>query len=148
MFTYSSHQNGVYTSGAPERSDVGTYWVRVTVAEDAEGNYKSFESAPVSFQITRKALNAPTLSVVSEGENKTTFIPAAELYSSILGFDMTLMDLGYEGHTGTIGGNMVVYATNAGTYVVTFTLVNGSNVGGKRGRKKRYSSAGRLNVKK
>lgn len=127
VFTYSSHQNGVYTSGAPERSDVGTYWVRVTVAEDAEGNYKAFESAPVSFQITRKALNAPTLSVVSEGENKNDVYTGGELYSSILGFDMTLMDLGYEGHTGTIGGNMVVYATNAGTYVVTFTLVNDSN---------------------
>ena len=48
-FTYSSEENGTYTSKVPKNA--GTYYVKATVA--GTKNYTGLESAPVSFEIAK-----------------------------------------------------------------------------------------------
>lgn len=125
VYTYSNSLNGVYHSGAPTTGDVGEYYVRVTVP--SSDNYNGFESAPAKFTITKKALAKPTLTFVSEGDGKNDVYTGDELYSTILGFDWSLMGLTCEGKFNVVDSNVVLVAINAGTYTVAVSIRNTNN---------------------
>ncbi|MCI7130944.1 MAG: YDG domain-containing protein, partial [Lachnospiraceae bacterium] len=68
--------DSTYTTDAPK--NVGDYTVRVTVQEDAEGNYTEAVSAPVNFTISRKE-------VIIEG----TTVEASRVYDGTTGAVIT-----------------------------------------------------------
>ncbi len=125
VFTYCDTVDGVYYSGAPATGDVGEYYVRATVM--ATDNYNAFESAPVRFTITQKALSVPSLAEIKEGEGKNDVYTGGELLSAVLGFDMALMNLDYNGKSNVSGGKVTLIAVDAGTYTVKISIANTHN---------------------
>lgn len=125
VFTYCDTIDGTYYSGAPMTGNVGEYYVRLSVAET--DNYKAFESKPVKFEITKMALAVPSLAVIEEGESQNKVYTGGELLSMVLGFDMALMNLDYEGKTNVSGGFVTLVAIDAGTYIVKLSIANAQN---------------------
>ena len=125
VYTYCETEDGRYYSGAPVTGNVGDYYVRATVM--ATDNYNAFESAPVKFSITKKSLALPALAEIKEGEGKNDVYTGGELLAEILGFDMALMNLDYEGKTNVSGGRITLVAVNAGTYTVKLTIAGNNN---------------------
>lgn len=125
VYTYCETEDGRYYSGAPITGNVGDYYVRATVM--ATDNYNAFESAPVKFSITKKSLALPALAEIKEGEGKNDVYSGGELLAEILGFDMALMNLDYEGKTNVSGGRITLVAVNAGTYTVKLTIAGNNN---------------------
>ena len=125
VFTYCETVDGVYYSGAPATGDVGEYYVRATVM--ATDNYNAFESAPVRFTITQKALSVPSLAEIKEGEGKNDVYTGGEVLSAVLGFDMALMNLDDNGKSNVSGGKVTVIAVDAGTYTVKIAIANTQN---------------------
>ena len=125
MFTYCDTVDGVYYSGVPATGDVGEYYVRATVM--ATENYNAFESAPVRFTITQKSLAVPSLAEIKEGEGKNDVYTGGELLSAVLGFDMALMNLDYNGKSNVSGGKVTLIAVDAGTYTVKISIANTHN---------------------
>ncbi|MCR5608839.1 MAG: InlB B-repeat-containing protein [Lachnospiraceae bacterium] len=71
-YTYSTSENGTYTSTVP--TNAGTYYIKANVSETA--NYNTAVSAPVSFTIAKKALTDAMLTLgtsafVHDGNTKT-----------------------------------------------------------------------------
>lgn len=125
VYTYCDTIDGVYYSGAPITGNVGEYFVRATVR--ATDNYNTFESQPVKFTIAQKSLAVPTLAEIKEGEGKNDVYTGGELLSTVLGFDMALMNLDYEGKSNVSGGRVTIVAVDAGTYTVKISLANTHN---------------------
>ncbi|MDE7454367.1 MAG: hypothetical protein K2M64_00880, partial [Clostridia bacterium] len=123
-FEYATQQNGAYTYNVPATGNVGEYWVRVTVGET--DNYNAFVSEGKRFEITKKALVQPSLVFITEGEGQNKVYTGEELLATVVGFDMSRMNLDYQG-INVSNGQVVVKATNAGTYTVVLSLVDSNN---------------------
>ncbi len=125
-FEYSNDREEGYTTAAPVGSDAGEYWVRAVV--EGTSDYERFVSSAVKFEITPKAISAPTLNIITEGYGQNNVYTGVAMQADVLNYDSTLMYIRYEEGTMIVNGNLIkVIATNAGTYYVTVTLVNGNN---------------------
>ena len=124
VWLYARSKDGVYSQGVPVGIGVGTYWVRATLA--AGDDYEAFVGEPVSFEITKAILSAPVLGLVSEGENKNDVFTGGDLAAAITGFNSALMKITYD-RVSADGDNVTVFARNAGTYTVRFSLTDTAN---------------------
>lgn len=122
VFTYSSEEDGEYTRTVP--ASAGTYWVKVTVPQS--DNYNEKTSAPVKFVIGKRAVKAPVLELISEGENANTVYTGSRLQSAVKDYDPVIMRIIYEGDLSS-AGTIAVYAVNAGEYTVYFALNDADN---------------------
>lgn len=127
-FEYSASRESGYTTAAPVGGDAGEYWVRAVV--EGTSDYERFVSPAVKFEITKKAISAPSLGIITEGYGQNDVYTGMAMQADVLSYDSTLMYIRYEDGTMIVNGNQIkVIATNAGTYHVTVTLVNGNNYG-------------------
>lgn len=124
IFMYSNSRDGVYVSGAPETGIVGEYWVKVAVP--ATDNYNVFSSSPVKFNITKKALVKPTLTIINEGEGQNNVYTGKQLTAAIVGYDMSRMNLTYD-DINVSGGQIIARATDAGTYTIKLSIADAHN---------------------
>ncbi len=125
-FEYSDSIDGNYSTAAPVSGNVGKYWVRAVVGETTD--WESFASEPVMFEITQKAIAAPTLDIITEGYGQNNVYTGNDMQAEVLDFDSTLMYIRYEDGTMIVNGNRIkVIAKNAGEYHVTITLAYGNN---------------------
>lgn len=125
-FEYSDNAESGYTTAAPVNGNVGAYWVRAVV--EGTPDYERFESDPVRFEITKKAISAPALNVITEGYGQNNVYTGVAMQAEVTGYDSTLMYIRYDDGTMIVNGNNIkVVATNAGTYHVAVTLVQGDN---------------------
>ena len=122
-YEYSADGGKTYTSFVPENGSVGTYYVRVVVAES--NNYYAFEGTPVSFTITKYLLTVPRLTsedIVYTGE---------ELIATISDFDSRYMSVTDESDARTFFGasSITAIAINAGVYNIYIALSDFGNFG-------------------
>lgn len=128
VFSYSSQQNGVYTSAVPQ--SIGTYYMKATVAE--AGNYSGLESI-VSFTISKgkstltirdhldRAFDgSPCSAPLDIAITGSTCVPIISWYQQ-LGDDWTRLDMA---------------PTNAGTYKVVAEVAADEYYSSVRGEKK------------
>ena len=66
------------------------------------------------------------LGLVSEGENKNDVFTGGDLAAAITGFNSALMKITYD-RVSADGDNVTVFARNAGTYTVRFSLTDTAN---------------------
>ena len=115
VLTYYADENdsmGAALSGVP--TDAGTYWVIASVA--ATENYAGGQSVPVQFTISPVTVAAPSLT----GDDAT--YSGAVQTNGISGLDLTLMEVSSEAQIVLSGASFLLEATQAGVYIVTFTL--------------------------
>lgn len=122
-YEYSSDGGKTYTSVVPENGNVGTYYVRVVVAESS--NFSYFEGTPVSFTITKYLLTVPKLTsedIVYTGE---------ELIATISDFDSRYMAVTDDSDARTFLGasSITAVAINAGVYNIYVALLDNGNFG-------------------
>lgn len=130
LFLYSSSRDGEYLPGAPRNDGVGTYWVKLSVPADPNGNYNElkYENVePVSFKITPIIVDAPQLVIVTGGDGANNVYTGADLSAALAGFDRSAMTVHYDGNLSVSGNSVKVFARNAGVYEVRVALVNAPN---------------------
>ncbi len=124
--TYQYSADGVsYTSAVPENGNAGTYYVRVFVEESK--NYIEFVSAPVAFDITRRVVVSPSLTIITAGNGKNDVYTGSDLASAIIGFNPQLMQIVYDGSIQSLGENVTVFAHDADVYRISVSLFNARN---------------------
>lgn len=122
-YEYSADGGKTYTSFVPENGNVGTYYVRVVVAESS--NFYYFEGTPVSFNITKYLLTVPKLTsedIVYTGD---------ELIATISNFDSRYMSVTDDSEARTFLGaaSITAVAVNAGVYKIYVALSDFGNFG-------------------
>ena len=122
-YEYSTDGGKTYTSIVPDTGSVGTYYVRVVVAES--GNYNAYTGEAVSFEITKYLLTVPVLT--SEDITYT----GSELIASISDFDSKYMAVTDESDARTFLGasSITAVAINAGTYNIYIAISDTLNYG-------------------
>ena len=104
--------------------NAGYYVVRAyymgTVTNESGEEEQASVTAYYVFKIDTAKVGAPTADTMGHRFNGTE-------QSLTVNYDMLLLRASYNGHTGTNSNGIVVYATDVGTYKVTFTLVNSDN---------------------
>ncbi len=114
---------GKLLGGVPAAA--GDYFVALYVPEG--DNYKALDETRVTFTIARRTVAAPVLVVVDSGDEKNDVYTGGELYSAVIGFNNAVMSMHYDGSSKVSGDNITLIAVNAGTYTVTFALLDGDN---------------------
>lgn len=122
IFTYYD-KNGNALVGVPTAA--GEYAVRITVPETR--NYKQLVGGEYKFKIEKAVRNTPTLGIVSSGDGKNDTYTGENLRAQIVGFDSTFMEITYDGISDLKGGELWVYALNAGEYRITLALKDSDN---------------------
>ncbi|MDE7095620.1 MAG: hypothetical protein K2O23_03945 [Anaeroplasmataceae bacterium] len=121
-FSYSDKEDGTYTANIP--TNAGTYWVKITAPQT--DNYYSVTSDAKQFHITKATVTAPTLVMVSDGDNQNTIYTGSRLQAEINGYNSSTMRMVYDGDS-SFGNSVAVFGLNADTYVVKFVLNDSDN---------------------
>ena len=114
---------GMLLVGAPMAA--GRYYVSLYVPEGT--NYKALAETRVTFTISKCVVNAPTLTIISAGDNRNDTYTGSELRADVVGYSSARMSISYAGSSFVNGDEITLTALNAGKYTVTFTLVDGNN---------------------
>lgn len=125
MYTFRYYDvNGKRLEGVP--SNAGSYSVTVSAAGTLNWNALP-ESARVPFTIEKCAIAAPSLVIVTEGDDKNDTYTGDSLRIQVTGYDHLLMSMNYAGSSVVNGNEVTLLAVNAGGYGVTFALADASN---------------------
>ncbi|MCH5148367.1 MAG: hypothetical protein J1G05_03260 [Clostridiales bacterium] len=122
-YEYSTDGGETYSSIVPDTGSVGTYYVRVVVAES--NNYNAYTGAAVSFDITKFLFTVPVLT--SEDITYT----GSELIANISDFDSRYMSVTDDSDARTFLGasSITAVAINAGVYNIYIALSDIYNYG-------------------
>ena len=122
VFTYSTSENGEYSANIPVNA--GKYWVKITVPQT--NNYYAVTSDPVQFEISKATIGTPSIVTLSEGVGQNTVYTGSRLQAAVEGYDARMMRIIYGGDT-LIENSVAVFAVNAGTYAIRFSLNDADN---------------------
>ncbi len=122
VFTYSTSENGEYSANIPVSA--GKYWVKITVPQT--NNYYAVTSDPVQFEISKATIGTPSIVTLSEGVGQNTVYTGSRLQAAVEGYDARMMRIIYGGDT-LIENSVAVFAVNAGTYAIRFSLNDADN---------------------
>ena len=122
-YEYSTDGGETYSSIVPDTGNVGTYYVRVVVAES--NNFNAYVGAAVSFNITKYLLTVPVLT------SEDLVYTGSELIANISDFDSRYMAVTDDSEARTFLGasSITAVAINAGVYNIYIALNDIGNYG-------------------